>query len=759
MLVVLTICATSTTFPWGSTGHRIINLKAAMQLPAAMASWKADSLFFAAHASDPDNRKKSSDTSLFAEYQRHFIDIDWYPNYQSLPHDIAAVIALYGRSTVHTEGTNPWITVILLDSLTARFRRGDNARAETTMSDLGHYIGDAHQPLHCTENYDGTMTGNDGIHSRYETAMINAYQSSIVVYWDSARYVDSPIDYIFDYIYRSQAYVDSIMAADTYAKNASGWSGSGNPPTAYYTYLWTQVSNLTLDEIQRATVDLASLWYTAWVNAQTPAQNVDSIFASSTSGGTITPTGTLRVPDGHDTTLTFTPQPGHHVDSVRVDGNRVDSLRTYTFRNVTLNHTISVWFSINTYTITASAGANGSISPSGSAIVNYGTSKKFTFLPGTGYHVDSVVVDDVAQPPDSSYTFFNLSANHSIKITFAINHYHIAAGAGPHGSITPSGVLDVVYGDSLAFVIRPDSGWGVDSMLADGRYAGVETTYIFHSISSNHSLAARFAEGIVSFTYRVGDRWNLLSVPVTLNDYRKSVVFPGATSAAFSYKEMYSPEDTLKNGIAYWVKFAGLQTISLQGKARETDTFYVNEGWNMIGSISTTIPVSVIGSIPEGIVTSDFFEYSKGYSTSDSIRAGYGYWVKTDQVGRLILTAGAGSSTACRIKIVSMDEMPPLPPGGETMAPGVPKKFALAQNYPNPFNPTTNVRYAICDVSHVTLKVYDVLGREIATLVNEVKQPGEHSVRWDAGTQPSGVYIYKLTAGDFSEVRKMVLTK
>ena len=254
-------------YSWGSTAHRIINLKAVVHLPDSMASLKADSLFYAAHASDPDYRKNSQDTSFFAESPRHFIDIDAYPSYRTIPHSLDSMIVLYGAQTVRARGTLPWATLMTFDSLVAQFRRGALARAESTMTDLGHYVADAHQPLHCTQNYDGGMTGNNGIHSRYETGMINAYQSAIMIVQDSVRYVSSPLDFIFDYIYHANTLVDSVLAGDDSAKAHSGWNGSGSVPPAYYAALWQADQRITNDQIQRATVALASLWYTARVSA------------------------------------------------------------------------------------------------------------------------------------------------------------------------------------------------------------------------------------------------------------------------------------------------------------------------------------------------------------------------------------------------------------------------------------------------------------------------------------------------------------
>jgi hypothetical protein len=85
--------------------------------------------------------------------------------------------------------------------------------------------------------------------------------------------------------------------------------------------------------------------------------------------------------------------------------------------------------------------------------------------------------------------------------------------------------------------------------------------------------------------------------------------------------------------------------------------------------------------------------------------------------------------------------------------------FHLFQNYPNPFNPVTNLEFGISELGFVSLKVYDMLGIETATLVNEKKEPGKYSVVFDGSNLSSGIYYYKLTAGSFSETKIMVLLK
>ena len=86
-------------------------------------------------------------------------------------------------------------------------------------------------------------------------------------------------------------------------------------------------------------------------------------------------------------------------------------------------------------------------------------------------------------------------------------------------------------------------------------------------------------------------------------------------------------------------------------------------------------------------------------------------------------------------------------------------KFILNQNYPNPFNPLTNIQYSVNSTQQVTLKVYDLLGREIATLVNEEKPAGEYEVEFGGTGLTSGIYFYQLRAGEFTQVKKMVLLK
>lgn len=146
-------------------------------------------------------------------------------------------------------------------------------------------------------------------------------------------------------------------------------------------------------------------------------------------------------------------------------------------------------------------------------------------------------------------------------------------------------------------------------------------------------------------------------------------------------------------------------------------------------------------------------EYTFNGDTTDEVRITDGS--KDPNSGHLYVIADA-------IRLTSFD--PTLVTGIEDETINLPNEFMLYQNYPNPFNPTTTIRYSIpsevkCQMSNVILKVYDILGQEITTLVNEEKIPGVYEVKFDATNLSSGMYFYRLQSGNYSEIKKMILLK
>jgi hypothetical protein len=136
--------------------------------------------------------------------------------------------------------------------------------------------------------------------------------------------------------------------------------------------------------------------------------------------GTITPSGAVAVEYGASQAFTITPAEHYHVARVLVDGVSAGAVTEHTFTNVTAAHTIAASFALDTNTITASAGTGGSISPIGAVLANYGASKAFTITPLSGYHVEDVLVDGISVGAVRTYTFTNVTAPHTITVTFAV---------------------------------------------------------------------------------------------------------------------------------------------------------------------------------------------------------------------------------------------------------------------------------------------------------------------------------------------------
>ena len=124
---------------------------------------------------------------------------------------------------------------------------------------------------------------------------------------------------------------------------------------------------------------------------------------------------------GANLTYTITPNASYHVADVLVDNVSVGAVTTYTFTSVSTTHTIAASFALNTYNLTASAGANGNISPSGVTNVNSGANLTYTITPNASYHVADVLVDNVSVGAATTYTFTSVTAIHTIAVSFALN--------------------------------------------------------------------------------------------------------------------------------------------------------------------------------------------------------------------------------------------------------------------------------------------------------------------------------------------------
>jgi hypothetical protein len=148
----------------------------------------------------------------------------------------------------------------------------------------------------------------------------------------------------------------------------------------------------------------------------------------------------------------------------------------------------------------------------------------------------------------------------------------------------------------------------------------------------------------VTNQYSVAAGWGLISVPMIVDDGRKTVLFPTAESDAFGFSmgTGYISKDTLINGEGYWLKFGSAQNVSITGIPLSLDTIDVTMGWNLVGSITEVIDASTIVQIPAGILQLPFYEYNGSYNTSETLAPARAYWVRSSASGRLVLSTGSG---------------------------------------------------------------------------------------------------------------------
>ncbi len=263
-IAALVLLLPATAWTWGSVGHRYIASNYSQHLPAFIDGLQLYDSTVYAHVNDPDTRKSYTP----GESEKHYIDIDWYPEFftGTLSHDRAVLEAQYGAAVVTDLGVLPWAIGETVGVLTAQFQMQSWSSAAYTIADLCHYVGDANQPLHCTLNYNGQLTGQSGIHSRYESTMLGTYVGQLSTPAMGVTYHADAVDAAFDVITPSWAGVAPVLDADLDALDAAG----GNYNSTYYATLWNLTRDLTQARLDTATVLTASLVYSAWQDAGRP---------------------------------------------------------------------------------------------------------------------------------------------------------------------------------------------------------------------------------------------------------------------------------------------------------------------------------------------------------------------------------------------------------------------------------------------------------------------------------------------------------
>jgi hypothetical protein len=298
---------------------------------------------------------------------------------------------------------------------------------------------------------------------------------------------------------------------DFFSLNGTATFNSPNVTPFYYDY---NPLNVTQPHLRDAVVEVA-VWSSAVTSygggGATPTNGTHTIYAYAGSGGTISPSGIVIVSDGANQLFTITNSTGYHTTDVVIDGVSNGSVSSYTFTNVSQDHTIAASFAINTYVITPTTPlVNGTINPNTPQTVNYGGTPTFTFTPSPGYHVDTVFVNGTPLSPTTptTYTFPAVTSNQTISATFAPVFFdNFDAVTSPAGW-TILGIVDRYTGsphDGVAGIRQRDIPSSMVRTISTTGYSAITVSF---DMGSKVNTAGMYMKA--EWSPDGGTTWNLL---------------------------------------------------------------------------------------------------------------------------------------------------------------------------------------------------------------------------------------------------------
>ncbi|HRD58509.1 MAG TPA: zinc dependent phospholipase C family protein [Ferruginibacter sp.] len=266
---------------WGFYGHQRINYYAVFLLPPEMmVLYKKNIQFLSDHAVDPDKRRYA----VKDEGPRHFIDIDVYGKYPypDLPRRYDSAVAKFGEEHVKENGVVPWHVQTMLYRLTNAFKEKDFSRIMKNSAEIGHYIADAHVPLHASSNHNGQHTNQKGIHAFWESRVPELLaEKSFDFFIGKAEYIKNPGEFIWARVLESAAAADTVLKLEKVltdqfsADKKFSFEERNGVVIRQYSSAFTKAYNDQLNgmverRMRQSIFAIASFWYTAWINAGQP---------------------------------------------------------------------------------------------------------------------------------------------------------------------------------------------------------------------------------------------------------------------------------------------------------------------------------------------------------------------------------------------------------------------------------------------------------------------------------------------------------
>lgn len=264
---------------WGFHAHRQINRLAVFTLPAPLIQFYKKHIEYITEASvNPDRRR----FAVPDEAPRHYIDIDHYGDsaVYTMPRNWEDAVALYGEDTLKAYGILPWHLPVVYYRLRDAFFVRDAEAILRLSADLGHYVADAHVPLHTTENYNGQFTGQEGIHAFWESRVPELLSEKYDFWVGRAEYESNVKKRVWDAIVRSHEAVDSVLRierelSEKFGERKYSFETRGRQTVRVYSrefaMAYHQALNGMVERQMRAAIKmLGDLWFSAWADAGQP---------------------------------------------------------------------------------------------------------------------------------------------------------------------------------------------------------------------------------------------------------------------------------------------------------------------------------------------------------------------------------------------------------------------------------------------------------------------------------------------------------
>lgn len=274
LIIPLILCTS-----WGFFAHQKINRLAVFTLPVGMIAFYKKNIKTITENAVAADMRRYADT---LEAPRHYLDVESYGlSIDSIPQKWDDALAKYGRKHLHENGILPWQIQRTYYSLVKAFKTHDSLKILRYSADLGHYLGDAHVPLHTTANHNGQLTNQVGIHAFWESRLPELFSQQYTFVVGKAQYIENPLAEAWQIIKHTHQLVDTVLtfeaqlSASFPSDQKYSFSEKNNLVTKQYSVAYAKayhdrMNNMVEKQMRSAILKIGSFWYSAWVDAGQP---------------------------------------------------------------------------------------------------------------------------------------------------------------------------------------------------------------------------------------------------------------------------------------------------------------------------------------------------------------------------------------------------------------------------------------------------------------------------------------------------------